>query len=232
MLKHIFLDLDDTIFDFHKAEAIAIKNTLEHFGLPGDDETIALYSAINQAQWHLLEQGVLTRDEVKVRRFEMLFQTMHLDRNASDAAAYYEDRLAIGHYFIDGAEEMLNALHKDFNLFLVTNGLKHVAMSRLNSSTIVPLFDDIFISEAVGHNKPSKEYFDVCFSKIPDFDPVGSLIYGDGLTSDILGGKNAGIPTVWFNPHHKISSDIVPDYEVHSHKEFIKLCQSLRSGNC
>lgn len=214
MIKDIFFDLDDTIFDFKKAEAIAMQTTLEKYGIDPTPDTIHLYSVINQSQWELLEKGLLSKDQVKVRRFKVFLDALMKDVNVEEVAAFYESRLAIGHYFIDGAEEMLHRLHGKYRLHLVSNGVYEVAMSRLNSSTIVPLFDNIFISGALGVDKPAKEFFDACFSKIPGFDSKKALIVGDSLTSDILGGKNAGITTVWFNRHNKSVTSIVPDYEI------------------
>ena len=144
-----------------------------------------------------------------------------------EVAAFYEDRLSIGHYFIEGAEEMLRALHGAYRLHLVSNGVYEVAMSRLNSSTIVPLFDHIFISGALGVDKPAKEFFDACFAQISDFDPAQAVIVGDSLTSDILGGKNAGITTIWFNPHQKSATSIIPDYEINNLGEIEELLHVL-----
>lgn len=215
MIRDIFLDLDDTVFDFKKAESIAMQTTLEKYGVDASPDIIHLYSVINQSQWELLEKGLLTKDQVKVRRFKLFLDALMKDANAKEVAAFYESRLAIGHYFIDGAEEMLHRLHEqNYRLHLVSNGVYEVAMSRLNSSTIVPLFDNIFISGAIGVDKPAKEFFDACFAKIPDFKPEEALIIGDSLTSDIQGGKNAGITTVWFNRHNKSVTKIVPDYEI------------------
>ena len=73
------------------------------------------------------------------------------------------------------------------------------------------------MSEEIGHNKPSKAYFDVCFSKIDGFEPEKAMMVGDSLTSDIRGGKNAGILTCWVNPGRKTPDpETVPDYEIES----------------
>jgi len=66
----------------------------------------------------------------------------------------------------------------------------------------------------MGADKPAKAYFDRCFARIPEFDPVQAMIVGDSLTSDIKGGINAGIKTVWVNPDHKKTTEIIPDHEI------------------
>ena len=73
----------------------------------------------------------------------------------------------------------------------------------------------MFVSQEIGHNKPAKEYFDACFAQIPGFDKSKAIIVGDSLSSDILGGINAGIATCWVNPGKKpCPAHIKPDYEI------------------
>ena len=76
MVKFVFLDLDDTILDFHKAEAEALKDTLLHMGVSPTDAVVARYSEINDAQWKRLERGEMTREQVKLRRFQILFEEL------------------------------------------------------------------------------------------------------------------------------------------------------------
>ena len=90
-----------------------------------------------------------------------------------------------------------------------------VQEGRLKSAGIGPWFEEIFISEEIGFNKPSAEFFDRCFEKIPDFRRERTIMIGDSLTSDILGGIKAGIRTCWFNPQGRPGrEDVVPTYEL------------------
>ena len=85
----------------------------------------------------------------------------------------------------------------------------------MTSADLYPYFEECFVSQELGHNKPSKEYFEAAFARIPGFDPSECLMVGDSLTSDILGGKNAGLRTVWVNPRHKTApEELKPDYEI------------------
>ena len=89
-------------------------------------------------------------------------------------------------------------------------------------------FEQVFVSQELGHNKPSKAYFDAAFAQIPGFDPAKALMVGDSLTSDILGGINAGIKTVWVNPAHAPARpDIVPDFEIEALSQLEALLQTL-----
>ncbi|MED9914049.1 MAG: YjjG family noncanonical pyrimidine nucleotidase [Acutalibacteraceae bacterium] len=215
MIRNVLFDLDDTLFDFHKAEKIALTKTLVHFGIDPTEETLALYSTINAAHWKRLELGEISREEVKVGRYRELFETIGVECDPVKATAYYESMLAIGHYFMPGAPELLEELYRKYRLYIVSNGTAKVQEGRIGSSGITKYMDGIFISQILGANKPDKQFFDICFAEIPDFSLSETVIIGDSLSSDIKGGINAGITTVWFNPKGiENDSDIKPDYTI------------------
>ena len=229
MMEFLFLDLDETILDFHKAERIALAKTLESFGVAPEDEVLARYHVINLQHWERLETGELTRDQVQEGRFRVLFQELGRTVDPVQVTRTYERNLGIGHYFLPGAEEAVQSLHKKYRLFLASNGTASVQHSRLTSAGLYPYFAEVFISQELGYNKPAKEFFDACFSKIPDFDPQKAIMVGDSLTSDILGGKNAGLRTCWVNPTHAPGrADIVPDYEIEGLSMLPELLSSIK----
>lgn len=220
MIRNVLFDLDDTLFDFHKAEKIALTKTLVHFGIDPTEETLALYSTINAAHWKRLELGEISREEVKVGRYRELFKTIGVECDPVKATAYYESMLAIGHYFMPGAPELLEELYRKYRLYIVSNGTAKVQEGRIGSSGIAKYMDGIFISQILGANKPDKQFFDICFAEIPDFLLSETVIIGDSLSSDIKGGINAGITTVWFNPKEiENDSDIKPDYTINELSE-------------
>lgn len=215
MIRNVLFDLDDTLFDFHKAEKIALTKTLVHFGIDPTEETLAFYSTINAAHWKRLELGEISREEVKVGRYRELFKTIGVECDPVKATAYYESMLAIGHYFMPGAPELLEELYRKYRLYIVSNGTAKVQEGRIGSSGIAKYMDGIFVSQILGANKPDKQFFDICFAEIPDFSLSETVIIGDSLSSDIKGGISAGITTVWFNPKGiENDSDIKPDYTI------------------
>lgn len=228
--RFLLFDLDNTLLDFDAAEQVAIRKAFRDLGLEPTDALIDRYCAINIAQWEAFERGELTRDEVLVRRFALLFGELGLSLDPEHAEALYRGYLGIGHYFVPHAPELLAALAPHYRLFIASNGVADTQESRLASAGIVPYFQDIFISETTGHHKPERAYFDYCFSHIAGFDPRAALMIGDSLTSDILGGQNAGIDTCWFNPKHNPGRpDIRPTYEIHSLPELSELLKKLAS---
>lgn len=215
MIRNVLFDLDDTLLDFEQAERVALTKTLTHFGIDPCEDTLARYHVINRDQWKRLERGEITRDEVKVGRYRLLFEELRVDCSPQDATRCYETQLGIGHYFVDGAEALLQRLHGCYRLYLVTNGTAHVQKSRIASAGLARYMDGIFISQEIGFDKPSTGFFDRAFAMIEGFDRHQTVIVGDSLTSDIQGGRNAGIATVWFNPHGEPNTTpILPDHEI------------------
>lgn len=228
MIKNILLDLDNTILNFSVAERMAAKNALLTAGIQPTDEMLTRYHEINEDQWRLLELGKLCHEQIKVRRYELLFEEAGIDKSPSETANIYESLLGNGHYFMEGAEELLRKLSGEYRLYLATNGASSVQKSRIKSADIAKYFRGIYISEDVGYNKPDVRYFEACFKDIPDFRRDETVMIGDSLTSDMRGGINAGIKTVWFNPSCAAnSSDILPDHEVSSLGEIPALMERL-----
>jgi len=228
MIRFVFLDLDDTILDFLKAEDASLREVLLREGIEPTEELVSLYSGINDTHWKLLEQGKLTREEVKLQRFQVFFERIGVNADAETVRRFYEARLAKSHYFIPGAEALLRDLYGKYRLYIMSNGSISAQEGRIAEAKIAPYFEQIFLSERVGYNKPKKEFFERCFAAIPDFDREEAIILGDSLTSDIQGGIVAGIKTCWFNFRgHKRNPDIIPDYEIHTLSEFSELLKQL-----
>ena len=228
MIEFLFLDLDDTILDFHKAERIALSKTIREFGVEPTEEVLDLYHGINKWHWEQLELGKMTRPEVLVNRFGVLFDKLGKTVDPEKCAKAYEINLSIGHYFLPGAEEAVDRLSKKYRLFLASNGTASVQKGRMTSANLYRFFEQVFVSQEIGHNKPSLDYFKACFDRIEGFDPEKAIMVGDSLTSDIRGGRNAGIRTVWVNPNHLDCGDIRPDYEI----EYLSQLEALLEGGC
>ena len=228
MTEFLFIDLDDTILDFHKAEKIALEKTFRFFGLEPTESVMTRYKEINLVHWQMLERKELTRDQVVVGRFQQLFDEYGISADPAQVAYRYEDDLSIGHYFLPGAEEALKSLSQKYKLYLASNGTAKVQAGRLKSANISHYFEKIFVSQEIGANKPDRVYFDRCAQQIPGYDPQKAMIVGDSLTSDIQGGINAGIKTVWVNPEHKPHpAHITPDHQIESLSQLESLLDTL-----
>ena len=201
--KIILWDIDGTLLDFSEAERVAILSCFKKFELGTcTDEMLKNYSVINTKYWEALERGEISKERVLVGRFEEFFASQGLDE--SKATAFnkeYQLRLADTCVFRDKASEIIKDLNnRGYRQYAVTNGT-HVAQERkLKNSGLDKLLIDAFISDYIGHEKPSMGFFDAVFERIEGAAAADMMIVGDSLTSDIIGGNNAGIDTCWYNP--------------------------------
>ena len=183
---------------------------------------------INKDCWHKLELGLWSREEVLVRRFEVLFSEYGITCDGTQVARAYEKNLSVGHFFLPGAEEAVDALSKKYRLFLASNGTASVQAGRMRSANLYRFFEKVFVSQDLGYNKPAKEFFQKAVEQIPGYDPTRAMMVGDSLTSDVLGGRNAGMKTCWINPGHAPKNPQIPaDYEIENLAQLPALLESL-----
>jgi 2-haloacid dehalogenase len=228
MIKKILLDLDDTVLDFHKGEGIAIEKTLAAFGVEPTEDVISLYRQCNRFCWASLERGEMEREDVLIYRFKMVFDKLGVSEDPHKVQYVYERNLAAECHFIEGAEETVKSLSEKYDLYIASNGTAFVQDRRIAKSGIEKYCKSIFISERIGANKPSREFFDGCFEKMGDVNKDEIMIVGDSLSSDILGGINAGIRTCHVDPTgSSVYSEIKPDHTVGYLYEVPELLKTL-----
>ena len=199
----LLLDMDGTFLDFEAAEKSAFMTAMTRHSYPAGEGEYACYQRINHGLWEAFERGEIDKPTLLSTRFGRLFDALGLKGDGAAFEREYQALLGEGAQLIEGAEEMLSYLAEGHALYVVTNGVERTQRNRLRLSGIDRFMTDLFISEAIGWQKPQKEFFDCCFERIPGLDRSRTLIIGDSLTSDIQGGFNAGIDTCWFNPKGK-----------------------------
>jgi len=197
----ILFDLDNTLLDFDANQAESLKLLFEEKGFELTDDIYNTYDGINRELWIEYEHGNISIDTLLNTRFA---KTMLLYNKEIDGTRWENDYrvyLNKGTQLIDGAYNLLDELSRTHRLFAATNGVNETQISRLKCSGIFEFFEDIFISEEVGAQKPSTKFFDYAFEHIRDFKKDETLMVGDSLTSDIKGGMDSGIDTCWYNPN-------------------------------
>lgn len=218
----LLLDADNTIFDFTRAEANAIEITCKKHNITFSKDIGRLYSEINDALWKRLEKGEVTRNEIKIERFRQLKAKLSLTTSAEEMAQTYIKELSLQCPIIDGAEDALKTLSQRYSLYIVTNGNAPVQRSRMEKSGLSHYFKGVFISEELGCPKPEKQFFDKAFEAVEEKDRSKICIIGDSMSSDILGGINAGIDTCWFLMYE--SEELyAPTYKARSFEEILKI---------
>lgn len=216
--KVLLFDLDETLFNFRATEKQALKYSLSDFSIEGSFEDILKrYTEINEKLWRDLEKGLVTIDELRVKRFRILLDEIGEKRDAEEFSKVYMRYLGLGAITFPEANELIKHLSSKYRLGIVTNGIKEVQETRLERSGLKEYFEVISISEDLGVAKPDKTIFEYTLKKFKIRDKSSVLMIGDSLLTDIQGGINAGINTCWFNPHRKINeSSIKPTYEIYT----------------
>lgn len=222
----LLLDADDTLLDFGKTEKAALENTFGEYGLRLTDEIRDIYKTVNHELWSAFERGEIPKETITSTRFSRVFDTVGYQVDGRRFQLDYQRALARGYFLIDGARELCEELAGQYRLYCVTNGVAATQYSRLAGSGLDNYFDKIFVSEEIGHQKPSTHYFSAVFQSIGRFDPSHALIVGDSLTSDIQGGKNTGIDTCWYNPSGKTAEPALKaDYDIRKLDELMAILE-------
>jgi YjjG family noncanonical pyrimidine nucleotidase len=229
MKKHypwLWFDADNTLFDYNKAEASALRQTFHSLSLPFEDEYLGIYQRINQGLWQALEKHEITPAVLRFRRFELLLEDLQLKGPPDQMSSVYIEQLAICSELMDGTYEVLQSLHEKCRVAIVTNGLQAVQRSRLSHSAIREFITDIIISEEISVAKPHSAFFEIAASRLGDPPKSDILIIGDSLTSDMQGGVDYGIDTCWFNPNAEPRPDHLPiTYEIGHLRELLDLIE-------
>jgi GTP pyrophosphokinase len=203
--RWILFDADGTLFDYERAEDVALETTFCESGLGYTPARAEAYKAINGQIWTEFEEGEVTPDQIKVERFLRLFAILDIEADAEAFAYQYLHNLGQQATLIEGAEQVIQALVEggEVRLALITNGLRDVQRARLARSPLRDSFAQVVISEEVGAAKPAAKIFDVAFQGMGYPERHEVLIVGDSLSSDMQGGSDYGIDTCWYNPGHR-----------------------------
>lgn len=217
----LLMDADGTLFDFARAERQAYTLTAREFGLPEDDETYELYSAINDRLWKMLERREVEKDRLVVRRFEELL--ICLGAEGEDAALLnnrYRHNLGEGAFLLPGALEVCRELSRHCRLIIASNGLTQTQNRRLELSAIAPYIEALVASESGGADKPDLRFFQYLDQQVGPLDKAATLMVGDRLEADILGGIRFGVDTCWYSPAGALpAAGIAPTYTIRSLEE-------------
>lgn len=226
MPKAILIDIDDTLLSFQGYVREAMESGFAAFGIgPFEEEMLSVFHRVNSSLWHQLEEGILTFEELKKNRWNLVFEALGFRADGVKFEAYFRDRLFGSAILEEGAIALLEHLKGKYILCVASNGPYHQQVNRLKIGGMLGYFDHLFISEEIGHSKPSCEYFQAAMDRLNagrenPFLPQDLVIIGDSLTSDIAGGIGFGIKTLFYNPRGKeIPPETRPDFTVKSLKE-------------
>ncbi|MBN2668108.1 MAG: YjjG family noncanonical pyrimidine nucleotidase [Bacteroidales bacterium] len=218
--KHLFFDLDRTLWDFEKnsIEAFRIifhKRSLSKF-FPDFDQFITTYKMHNEKLWDLYKLGQIKKEELRDRRFLL---TLNDFGNNDEALAHeigddYIELSPLQTILFPGTIETLEYLRPKYQMYIITNGFVEVQYKKLKNCGLDMYFDRVITSEAAKASKPKPEIFHFALSSA-NAKKIESLMIGDDLENDILGAKRYGFDQVFFNPDKKSHQENVT-FEIES----------------
>ena len=210
----VLLDADNTLYDFDAAEHKALCKVLSDRGYSTDPDTLKIYLDINTALWEAFAHGEVTQEFLLVERFRRFVECVGGDHDPVQFNADYIGALATNADLIPGAKDFCEHLvKKGCTLAIVTNGASAAQRGRFTRSGLGEYIPYLYISQELGANKPDPLFFDYVCRDMEITDRSQAVVVGDNLSSDILGGNQAGIDTVWYNPHNKpLSGPARPTY--------------------
>lgn len=216
-VKAILIDIDNTLLDFNRGSEASMKKCMIHFGIEHRDGMYETFKRINDGLWHRIEKGELTKDELHRIRWGLVFEELGIDFDGVEFETEFLETLKTSSVPVDGAFELLEHLRKRYIVCAASNAPSIQQRSRLENCGMIEYFDKLFISEEIGHPKPSASFFDACLAALPGISREEAVMIGDSLTADIYGGVEYGLRTVWFNFEKRdIPSDIGNTAVVHS----------------
>lgn len=212
----IIFDADETLFDFRKSEREALKNTMVQFDIDYDENYhLKVYKDINTVIWKEFEDGLIIQKDLNIERFKRLLNKLDVKFDETEFAKAYVNHLSCASFLYDDSIDLIESLHKNYKIIIITNGLKDVQDNRIRKSIIGKYFEDVVVSEEVEISKPDPKIFEHALNNIKHTDKSKVLMVGDSLTSDIQGGINFGIDTCWFNSNNIIKKTAIePTYEI------------------
>ncbi|WP_316802178.1 YjjG family noncanonical pyrimidine nucleotidase [Pedobacter nototheniae] len=209
MKKHIFFDLDHTIWDFDR-NAEETLNELYHaydlnnLGLTSCADFIATYTENNHQLWADYHLGKITKDFLRSERFSKTFIQLgiHPDAVPHQFEDDYVNISPTKTNLFEAAEEVLAYLQQKYTLHIISNGFKETTLTKMKVSNLNPYFHHVIISEDVGVNKPSPVIFQHALD-VAKASKEESIMIGDSLEADIYGALNFGMEAIFFNPLKK-----------------------------
>jgi len=204
-IKHIFFDLDHTLWDFDKNSGLAFADIFAvHFKEIDVDKFMEVYIPINQECWRLYQTDQITHSELRYNRFKHSFDAICVvisDDEIDFIAEKYLEILPAKNHLIEDAIEILEQLKNSYQLHVITNGFLEVQQKKMQNSGLHVYFQSVTNSEMAGAKKPHPKIFQTALNSA-EATNKNSIMIGDSWEADIVGAMNFDMPAIYFNQHN------------------------------
>lgn len=216
-IKHVFFDLDHTLWDFDKNSELTFDFMFQKNKIDIQiEEFLKVYMPINLKFWRLYRENLIKKEDLRFRRLKESFDLLKIDMEDELINILSEDyikHLPDHNHLLDGTFEILQYLKPKYKLHIITNGFQEVQKTKIHNSRIDSFFSSITTSEEAGFKKPHENIFKHAFRK-SNAVKENSIMIGDSLEADILGGQQVGMKTIFFNYY---KAECSPNYVAVEH---------------
>lgn len=224
MYKHLFIDLDDTLWDTFNNNKESLKEVYDIYEFNRSYASFEVFFdrwfPYNNHLWDLYRQDKISKQQLVTKRFEHMVEPMGITDPGfiQQLNKEFLQRSSSKSGLLPFALDILHYLQDKYTLHILSNGFREVQYKKMDNSGLTSFFDKIILSEDAGANKPSKDIFDYALS-ITSANREEVLMIGDSWEADIVGAHQSNIHQVWYNPHRLCPSDFTPTYEISNLKE-------------
>lgn len=201
-IKHIFFDLDHTLWDFEKNSDLTFQKIFLKHTLDVElDRFLKIYKPLNREFWRLYREEKITKKELRYQRLKTAFDAINYpitDDLIHTIADEYINFLPEFNHLFEGTFEILDYLSEKYTLHIITNGFEEIQSKKMESSKIAHYFEAVITSESVGVKKPNPKVFAHAL-KLANANKENSIMIGDSIEADIMGAIDYGLPAIHCN---------------------------------
>jgi len=201
-IKHVFFDLDHTLWDFDKNSALTFDKIFKQHQVELSLDTfLEVYEPVNLQYWKRYRDDEIDKMELRYGRLRDTFDAVNFtieDRLIEQLSHAYIDHLSSFNHLFEGTMEVLNYLQPKYQLHIITNGFEEAQLRKMNSSAITTYFKTVTNAEIAGVKKPNPIIFEYALN-LAKAQPHESIMIGDNYEADVLGALNVGYDAIFFN---------------------------------
>ena len=198
-VKAVLIDIDDTVLDFHKCAASAIRKASTRGSVPLPDKVFERFFVLNRGLWDRLQAGEFDLAGLRKIRWNVIFADLGVEADGERFEVFFERALEESAEPVEGARDLLAYLSSRYRLYAASNAPSGQQEGRLKRAGLLEYFDGVFVSGDLGASKPDPVFFDRLFERLPGLRREECVMLGDSVSADVAGAKAAGLRTLWLD---------------------------------
>lgn len=225
MIRVVFMDVDDTLLDFHACAKNSALHAARTTGISLPEHFMDTFMRFNNHYWHLIEEGRMTREELHRIRWASILEDLGIDADGQEMERVFRKQLQVSSVTVSGAKEILQFLSSRVPVWIASNASAEQQRGRLERAGLLGYVRGILASGTIGANKPSRAFFEACLETVAPAAPQECLMIGDSMRADIAGAARVGMKSCWYHPRSAAEEtpEVMPDWTVGDLREIMNI---------